>query len=50
MTQVLAVNVPATPLGRTPEQLRNFYDELRRRVGTLPGVRGVADRQRRAVA
>ncbi len=42
MTQVLAVNVPATPLGRTPEQLRNFYEELRRSVGTLPGVRGVA--------
>ena len=42
LTQVLAVNVPATPLGRTPEQLRNFYEELRRNVGTLPGVRGVA--------
>ncbi len=42
LTQVLAVNVPATPLGRTPEQLRNFYEELRRSVGTLPGVRGVA--------
>ena len=42
MTQVLAVNVPSTPLGRTPEQLRNFYTELRRRAAELPGVRGVA--------
>ena len=42
MTQVLAVNVPATPLGRTPDQLRNFYTELRRRAAQLPGVRGVA--------
>jgi predicted permease len=42
MPQVLAVNVPATPLGRTPEQLRTFYTELRRQVATLPGVRGVA--------
>ena len=42
MTQVLAVNVPSTPLGRTPEQVRNFYTELRRRAAELPGVRGVA--------
>ena len=41
-TQVLAVNVPSSPQGRTPEQVRSFYDELRRRVGELPGVRGVA--------
>jgi predicted permease len=41
-TQVLAVNVPSTPLGRTPEQLRAFYEELRRQAGALPGVRGVA--------
>jgi predicted permease len=42
MTQVHAVNVPSTPLGRTPDQLRNFYTELRRRAAQLPGVRGVA--------
>jgi len=41
-TQVLAVNVPSTPLGRTPAQLRAFYEELRRQAGALPGVRGVA--------
>jgi putative ABC transport system permease protein len=41
-TEVLAVNVPSTPLGRTPDQLRAFYEELRRAVGALPGVRGVA--------
>jgi hypothetical protein len=39
---VLAVDVPTTPLGRSAEQVRNFYDELRRRVSALPGVRGVA--------
>lgn len=40
--QVLAVDVPATPLGRTPDEVRHFYDELRRRTAALPGVRGVA--------
>jgi predicted permease len=41
-TQVLAVNVPASAQGRTPEQVRAFYVELRRQAAALPGVRGVA--------
>jgi predicted permease len=40
--QVLAVDVPTTPLGRSADEVRHFYDELRRRTSALPGVRGVA--------
>ena len=35
---VLAVNLPVMSYGRTPEQVRNFYREVQRRVGALPGV------------
>jgi putative ABC transport system permease protein len=42
MRQVLAIDLPAPTLGLlTPEEM-NFYDEVSRRVGELPGVRGVA--------
>jgi hypothetical protein len=37
--RVLAVNVPVTSYGRTPEQIRGFYREVQRRVGSVPGVR-----------
>src|SRR4029453_16548970 len=37
-TQVLAVNVPVLSFGKTPEQIRAFYREVRRRVGEVPGV------------
>jgi putative ABC transport system permease protein len=39
---VLAVNVPSSSFGRTPEQVRAFYRELQRRVGETPGVDRVA--------
>lgn len=35
---VLALNLPVMSYGRTPEQVRNFYREVQRRVGALPGV------------
>jgi len=41
-TQVLAVNVPVMSFGKTPEQIRAFYREVRRRVGEVPGVQQVA--------
>jgi putative ABC transport system permease protein len=41
-TQVLAVNVPVMSYGKTPEQIRNFYREIRRKIGEVPGVEQVA--------
>jgi len=40
--RVLAVNVPVSSYGRTPEQVRGFYREILRRVGAVPGVEQVA--------
>jgi predicted permease len=40
--QILAVNVPASSFGRTPEQVRGFYREVQRRVAEVPGVERVA--------
>jgi putative ABC transport system permease protein len=40
--RVLAVNVPVTSYGRTPEQIRSFYRELQRRLTAVPGVERVA--------
>jgi putative ABC transport system permease protein len=39
---VLAVNLPVMSYGRTPEQVRDFYREVQRRVSTLPGVEHVS--------
>ncbi len=39
---VLAVNLPVMSDGRTPEQVRDFYREVQRRVSTLPGVEHVS--------
>jgi len=39
---VLAVNLPIMSDGKTPEQVRDFYREVSRRVGTLPGVQHVS--------
>jgi putative ABC transport system permease protein len=39
---VLAINVPVTSFGRTPEQIRGFYREVQRRVAAVPGVERVA--------
>src|SRR3984957_5870122 len=40
--RVLAVNLPVMSYGRTPEQVRDFYHEVQRRVSTLPGVAHVS--------
>ena len=39
---VLAVNVPVVSFGKTPEQIRGFYRELRQQVIAIPGVERVA--------
>ena len=40
--RVLAVNLPVMSYGRTPEQVQDFYHEVQRRVGALPGVAHVS--------
>jgi predicted permease len=40
--KVLAVNLPVMSYGKTPEQIREFYHEIERRVSTLPGVEQVS--------
>jgi predicted permease len=42
MAHVLAVNLPVMTDGRTPEQVREFYRDVQRRVSTLPGVAHVS--------
>jgi predicted permease len=39
---VLAIDVPAMHLGKTPEQIVNFYKEAARQIRELPGVQNVA--------
>ena len=39
---VLAVNLPVSSFGRTPEQVRGFYREVQRRLTSVPGVERVA--------
>jgi predicted permease len=41
-THVLAVNLPVMSYGRTPEQVEDFYREVKRRVSALPGVSNVS--------
>jgi len=41
-TQILAVNVPVMSFGKTPEEIRSFYREIRRRIAAVPGVEQVA--------
>jgi len=41
-THVLAVNLPVLSYGKTPEQIQDFYREVQRRVGALPGVETVS--------
>jgi predicted permease len=36
--RVLAVNLPVDSYGKTPDQINNFYEEVVRNVGQLPGV------------
>jgi predicted permease len=40
--KVLAVNLPVMSYGRTPEQVRDYYHNVQRRVGELPGVEHVS--------
>jgi predicted permease len=40
--KVLAVNLPVMSYGRTPEQVRDYYRNVQRRVGELPGVEHVS--------
>src|SRR5205085_712634 len=39
---VLAVNLPVMSFGKTPEQVREFYRDVQRRVSALPGVAHVS--------
>ncbi len=39
---VLAVNLPVMSYGKTPEQVREFYRNVQRRISTLPGVEHVS--------
>jgi len=39
---VLALNLPLMSYGRTPQQVDEFYREVQRRIGALPGVEHVS--------
>ncbi|HEY1576810.1 MAG TPA: ADOP family duplicated permease [Terracidiphilus sp.] len=39
---VLAINLPVLSYGKTPQQVSEFYREVQRKIGTLPGVEHVA--------
>jgi putative ABC transport system permease protein len=39
---VLAINLPVMAFGKTNEQVRDFYEDVQRRVGALPGVEHVS--------
>ena len=36
--RVLAINLPVLSYGKTPEQVHDFYREVKRRIAALPGV------------
>ena len=38
----MAINVPVISYGRTPDQITNFYNDVMRKIGELPGVDRVA--------
>jgi predicted permease len=40
---VLALNLPVMSYGKTPEQVEQFYRDVKRRVSALPGVEYVAE-------
>ncbi len=40
---VLAVNLPVMSYGKSPEQVDEFYREIKERIATLPGVEHVAE-------
>ena len=41
-SHVLAINLPTMNYGRTPEQVRDFYRDVKERVATIPGVEHVS--------
>jgi putative ABC transport system permease protein len=41
-TRVLAVNLPVISYGRTPEQVQQFYRDVKLRVAEIPGVEKVS--------
>ncbi|MGB6780628.1 MAG: ADOP family duplicated permease [Terracidiphilus sp.] len=41
--RVLAINLPVMSYGKTPEQINEFYREVKRRVSALPGVAQVSE-------
>jgi putative ABC transport system permease protein len=41
-SNILAVNLPVSSFGKTPEQVRGFYREVQRKVSEVPGVDRVA--------
>ncbi len=40
---VLALNLPVMTYGKTPEQVRDFYRDVKRRISSLPGVEHVSE-------
>jgi predicted permease len=41
-SHVLAINLPTMTYGRTPEQVRDFYRDVKQRVAAIPGVEHVS--------
>jgi len=41
-SHVLAINLPVMYFGKTPEQVRDFYRDVKDRIATLPGVQHVS--------
>lgn len=41
--KVMAINLPPLNYGKTPEQVRDFYRDVKRRVATIPGVEYVSE-------
>jgi putative ABC transport system permease protein len=41
-SHVLAVNLPIISYGRTPQQVSDFYRDVKQRVATIPGVESVS--------
>jgi putative ABC transport system permease protein len=41
--KVLAVNLPVMSYGKTPQQIGEFYRDVKQQISTLPGVESVAE-------
>jgi predicted permease len=42
-SNVLAVNLPVMSYGKTPQQISDFYRDVKNRIAALPGVENVAE-------